>query len=237
MATITDSVTITFDGTRSVSLDVVFVNSTKFIKLRKSDAQVERMLTGLCVRSARRLTRTDIIEQIISLRNNKREKLIEAAEQAAVGAPAHDLGMDTTAPSKRRRSMQGVLPEIVEITTPSIGHIDGINMKVLMGDPIAPLLVEVTEQNVDYLKGYTEEQLRQSEAAVNTARVAGQIPAPCTGVVWSEQRWSFRARYKVNGQIKTKDFRPEIDPDVPLDAQMGAIEVAADAARVFMAAI
>ena len=241
MSAVRDSITIT---TPELPGGVTFlewreVANRRYLKVSKCDSKIVRLLTNHGNGTERALAGTSIIEDLLKLRNNRRQKLLEAnreSEEAAAGKPADDLGLDEMPMSKRpRAALQAALPDAVDVQTPQIESVQSISMSVLLPATTA-LWMEMTGENIDYLRAVVKIQMSEGsihrsrcrEQGVDSAVVAPS--APSTHVVWAWDRGSFRARVKSDdGRVKHKDFRPE-------STAAPAIEEAGEAAARYVAA-
>ena len=95
MCSITDVVQVTFpDAAPIVLRNIERRGDARFYKLIKSDPMVVRLITGHGIGEARMLAKTDIIEQLVAARNNKRQELLDGFAAAAGAAGVEDLGVD-----------------------------------------------------------------------------------------------------------------------------------------------
>ena len=163
----------------------------RFYKLIKSDPMVVRLLTGHGIGEARMLAKTDIIEQLVAARNNKRQELLDGFASAAGAAGAEDLGVDDDEqqPKKKLRRFDAQLPEIISIVGPSVEGIAGRSINVLMARPDQPVWVEISCDNFDYLRDVATCQIESGAVQVyapGASRAAeNRVPAPCRNVVWA----------------------------------------------------
>jgi len=140
--------------------------TSKYVRLAKTDARVSRLLCGRATRLSRPLSSTDVIETLMELRDERFRALCDDTPSCA-----EDLGLDhahadpATHRSKRRRSIaSSTLPDIVEIEAPSKGTLDALLMNVMLHSPGKPLWVELTTDNLDYIRAWVNMQLSSSSA-------------------------------------------------------------------------
>ena len=222
MSAVLDSVTVTTpefpSGVTFLHWDTVC--GRKYVKMAKSDPKVIRLITNHGHGNERSLASTDIIEQLIKLRNERRSKLLEDGKQRAAAASLHkeDLGIDQAPPAKRSKVVEVDLPEVIDVQTPAMEGVEPIVMSVMLGSPSAPLWMELSTQNVDFVRKYAAAEI----SAGDTKRSRGkeqpeieQIVSASPKVVWAKDRCSFRARVKSDdGRVKYKDFKPaSMSPD------------------------
>jgi len=114
----------------------------------------------------RPLSKTNIVEQLTALRNAKMKVDIASigAATASDDLDAFD-GLAAKKPSKKARLSAAVANVgIVTILTPTIGDVQGIDMKVLGGhQKWAPLYVELDPENIAYLRSACQWQLEHED--------------------------------------------------------------------------
>ena len=222
MSAVVDSLTVT---TPELPSGVTFLHwevvaGRKYIKLAKSDPKIIRLLTNHGHGNERSLAHTSIIEELIKLRNERRSKLMEENKQsaaAAAGKPQEDLGLDldidAQLPAKRSKTLQVALPEVIDLQTPAREGVDAIVMSVMLGSPTSPLWVELSTQNVDFVRNYVASEIEAGDIKRSRAKDRPEderVVPPAPNVVWAWDRGSFRARVKNDdGRVKFKDFKPE----------------------------
>ena len=186
------------------------VDDKRYIKVTKSDSKIVRLLVGQCSGKARLLTTTTIIEDIIKLRDQVRQELLEK-DQSNNNNNNKDLGIDAPQTRKRRKSSgEDDLPETVCVTAPAVGDVASQPMRVITGQQsLSPLWVELTVDNIEYLRACVGVQSSNSSAkrTEEDSDDAADMPNPGSGIIWSQQRCAYRVRYKVDGKLKCKDFR------------------------------
>ena len=214
MCTIEDSITVSTPDCQSVTLtNLVAHGPDKFAKFTKSSRLIEKLLAGKSCKGERVLAATDVLETLISLRNSKREQLLQGGDEGA----AEDLGLDGDTPcvsKKRRRQLKASLPSVVAIDAPSLDDVDGVRMKVLMNRPDEPLWIHLTVENLNYLRAYCSLQIegRHSRQPRFQRPKDEIVEAPAPGVVWAWDRSSYRARFKdEEGHRRTRDFKSSDD--------------------------
>ena len=134
------------------------VGDRHFWRVAKADQVVCRLLAGKSSSSERLLSRTDIIDRLVKLRNDAVLRL--DPEPAAMV----DLGLDdpATQPARKRtRAADRTWPDYVTITAPTIGPASSIDIRVLPALGSSPLWVELTPDIVGYLATTVSEQIEQ----------------------------------------------------------------------------
>ena len=82
MCTIQDTVQVTFGDDPPIvikSESWTEVDGLRFLRLAKSECYVTRLLTGKAVSKCRSLARTDILEQLIAIRNEQSDELLRSS--------------------------------------------------------------------------------------------------------------------------------------------------------------
>jgi hypothetical protein len=201
---------------------VQIVSGHKFVKVAKGDHKVIRLLSNQSSSCSRGLTKTTVIEDLIALRNQKRQELLHRRPEE--NQRRESLGIDSPAP-KRSKVSEASLPTIVELEVPAIGDAGSTSMRVLMAKPGTPLFIEATNSNIDYLRaavaaqiplgehsGCDGEQQRETNSSTengahwdSSEQVA--VPNAGPGISFVKVRQAYRVRYKEDGQVKWKDFR------------------------------
>ena len=222
MSAVLDSVTVT---TPDFPSGVTFLHwetvcGRKYIKMAKSDPKVIRLITNHGHGNERSLASTGIIEKLINIRNERRSKLVEDAKQSAAAArrPKEDLGIDQAPPAKRSKAVEVDLPEVIDVQTPAMEGVDPVVMSVMLGSPTAPLWMELSTQNVDFVRKYAAAEINAGDTKRSRGKEqpeSEQIVSASPMVVWARDRRSYRARVKGDdGRVKYKDFKPaSMSPD------------------------
>jgi hypothetical protein len=181
------------------------VGDITFINLKKSDQLVCRLLAGECVSGTRQLTNTDIVEKLVD-RRNKAYNMV--AEQSETGGK-EDLGLDEPATKKRRTTVEA-MPLTIDIDAPSCSMHVLHRMKILLSKPGSSLWVELTAENVQYLRDFVAEQRSEANAPQKEALPKlddGRIRSDVKGVSFSYTHTSWRASAKQDGKVVTKYLR------------------------------
>ncbi len=145
-----------------VTLDKCFeIEGKTFVSLSKGDRKVERLLLAESdaprLKNQRALANTDIIEQLLQLRE---DMYITVCSSLLPEKPMIDLGMNgeakqesAVAIKEKINKMKDIsVPKYALISTPTIGHVASASMNVILEcHAKAPLVMELTTANVDYL--------------------------------------------------------------------------------------
>ena len=133
MCEIVESVVVMLPDKQSViRWDWQEVDGIRFVKLKKSENYVSKLLTGKGIGKRRIPTATDIIDKIIEARDAKQDEILQAFETC--DATDKDLGLDAPPIKKRRVQKAQTLTEILTIVAPSgKPTIQGTPMRVLPG--------------------------------------------------------------------------------------------------------
>lgn len=214
MCTIEDSITVCTPDCQQLTFTNLIVHGPdKFAKFTKGSRLIEKLLAGKSCEGKRVLAATDVLETIISLRNSKREQLLQGGNEGA----AEDLGLDADTQSvskRRRRQLTASLPSVVAIDTPSLDGVDSVRMKVLLNRPDEPLWIHVTVDNLNYLRAYCSAQISGDWLKPDRSKRLqdDMVEALPPGVIWARDRSSYRARFKdAEGRWRTRDFKSSGD--------------------------
>ena len=239
------------DGLRSPLLlskpsNIVDEGDVKLIKVTKSDRRLETALlwnidsqrTNRTSERTRPLARTDIIEQLIELRNAKHAELL-AQEQGPV---QRNTGLNDDAPEasgqriSRRLKLLPRLAKAASIEAPRVGEIDGIRMLVLLSaSPTAPLYIEVKAANIEYLRQVVAYQISAGSVhrAPHQSASASVFGGGLTALRHGKYRFRCRKRRsdgsRANLYIKHADgdaakmIASEFDPDARKRRRQNAI--------------
>jgi hypothetical protein len=164
------------------------------------------------------LSRTDIVEQLIKLRDDATEAFFQ--EQTAQDDAPEELVVPTR-PKKRSRAAAFMLakPRFVAIVAPSFDGVASVPMRVRYAKKNESLWVELTPDTVDYLTVVVHMQLK--EGNIHREHASSMVDNP---VVVDRNGVSFsytRNQYRVTTPQKTKYFT--IDEAGPSDAEEQAI--------------
>lgn len=199
------------------------VDNRKFIKIAKGDHKIIRLLSSHSSSNERGLTKTSVIEDLIALRNTKRRELLQQPSEQEQGP--EDLGIDSAPAVKRHKVSDLDLPEVVQLEAPAIGRAGSTSMRVLMAKVGAPLNIEATNDNINYLREAIAEQISATsnldglgEAVPKAGPSSGSgvgtepsedpvIPSAGPGITFVKSRQAYRVRFKDKGQTRWKDFR------------------------------
>jgi hypothetical protein len=166
------------------------------------------------------LSRTDIVEQLIKLRDDAIEAFF-AEQTAKDDAPDELLGVVPTRPKKRSRAAAFMLakPRFVAIVAPSFDDIASQSMRVRYAKKNECLWLELSPDIVDYLTVVVNMQLE--EGNIHRPHASSMVDNPvivdCNGVSFSYTR----NKYRVTTPKVTKYF--PIDEAGPSDAEEQAI--------------
>ena len=104
----------------------------------------------------RRLANTDIIQRLIELR----DAAIDGELEKILGAATETLSVFAGASRKPKTKDRMLLPSATTITTPTICGVDGVVMKVLIKNKRAPLFMELTSDNIAYVREVCKAQMK-----------------------------------------------------------------------------
>ena len=133
-------------------LSTVLEEGREYMKVGKKDCKIARLLCDEYAAESRPLSKTDILESLVQLRDARYEELAEEPTEAG----KENLGIDKR--KARRKPPQKALPTSIVIQTPTIGDVAGIAMAVLLDHPGATLSMEVSTTNIAYLTAVVKNQ-------------------------------------------------------------------------------
>ncbi len=127
----------------------------KYMHMSNRLSYVNSLLIGRSVTSARSLARTDVIQKLLGLRNEKLDNIIKDMK------PQDQLSIFEEPTVKRTQIKTKVdVPSSVVVKAPAIGDNEGRFMRVLMSwKRTAPLYIEMDVNNLDYMRDACEWQL------------------------------------------------------------------------------
>ena len=175
------------------------IDSRVFFNLKKTNYMVAKLLTGWCgdehgdVERKRAIFKTDIIEQIAALRNTL---FYQSVFNDDVPSVAKRYA------SKKLRPLVIQAPETGVLDAPCVGRVGGVQMRVVVNKPNAPVYVELNDANITYLRDAAEVQFTRGDIEprkhprltvpeIDRVEVPGQ-----PGVSFSYARQAFRTDVK-----------------------------------------
>ena len=232
MCSLEDTITVSFPNGTPVTLTNLYEHGgDRYAKFTKSDNRIVRLLYGSTPKD-RVLAKTDILEVLVSLRNKKRDALLDELSKP----PPDDLGIDADTErvsKKRRRDLEHTLPQVITIDGPSFGSVEGIQLQVWLSRPEHPLWLHVTPTNIDYMRAIVAAQIQADTLKRSRSNRLEPIEQVAPGVVWAWDRKAYRARFKDNdGNRRTRDFKAvdqavdflQCRGDASCDAEFGALQ-------------
>lgn len=211
------------------------VDGKRFIKLSKMDPKISRLLLGEAPGKKRGLSDTNIVEELVKLRNAAVDKAVMAKYSASTSKAEEDLGVGTSEKlldAKRRKIVEESLPKHIDIDVPGVGGSEGYSLSVLTVAGQVVVSVELVAESINFLHKVVETQLSNSskaEASSSQAEAEQQPEEqpeakPASGVWWYPQKKAWRVKYMVEGKQKYKFFKPSDsqDPVVVANAEAEA---------------
>ena len=132
-------------------------NVSTYVKIAKADYEVYHLLGIEVIPLDRTLSKSTIIEQLIALREERRQELNEKGETGESNY-IEEASIFATQ-RKKRPADKSALPDVISIDAPTVGDVEGITMKVMMGKSREPLNIELTRENVLYLAKVSQQQI------------------------------------------------------------------------------
>lgn len=224
MVSIRQAVEISIPNTKGAHtyLPIEQVGGHQFFHLAKKDRRIQRMLLGDSDTAAmsdisRPLANTSIVEKITDLRDKAfREKM---------GIDEVGQGASKVVRYSRSKCLMGKmlqLDDYVTISLPTVGDLSPIDAKVLLSKPKSPLMIEMSEAVVDYLRSFVSNEVSTGDTKRKHPRdmipEGERVTSDQVGVSYSYTRKQFRAS---QGGI-TRFFKPK-DNDLG-EAELLAVE-------------
>ena len=161
---------------RKVSItDFKSEGGVSYMRLSKQDHSMIGVLNikRLDDEGQRMLSHTDVFEKISQLRTDAYNR-----EVLKVGGEAdHELqcfgGDESSGPKRVSRAVRADLPAAVNIKTPDVGDVLGIDASVLLGNAHAPLYIEISEDVLKYLSAAVNYQIENMQIK-RTRRINGK---------------------------------------------------------------
>ena len=198
------------------------VEGATYFRVVKSDNTIARLFLNDQEDRihTRPLSKTDIVEQVSSLRNSAYYSLLE--DEADMNEGKEDLGLDGPVDRvlrrNRPRKSMDELPKVVTLSAPDIMDIAGVQMRVLMHKPGQALWVELTEANLNYFRLVIEQQIAKGDIkrhhARDTVDATARVVTGSKGVSFSYKRSSVRVKSSAaDGKTTNKYFKVKGDMD------------------------
>ena len=188
---------VRFDHTAVVKHD-----DKSFLKVIKYDRKMERLLLGesdeeKVKNMARPLSHTDIIENLLQLREAKYKELVGELQKDAAAQKSTGLNEEAEPARKISQAMLDQLPKFATIDAPLVGGVASRKMQVVLeSNARPPLYMELTTSNFEYLQKAVAHQIeagttkrkapRSSDKgglAVGVSRINSGRSAGCLRVV------------------------------------------------------
>ena len=145
-----------------------------YMRISKSDPSMIGILNIKRIDSEgqRMLSHTDVIETITGIRDSKFTELVAGIVSDENGAPpdgglacCDEGGCSDQSPGTKRipRIVLAQMPETVTITTPTVGDVQGIDVKVVLGNAHSPLYMHLCEALIKYLSEAVHFQINNME--------------------------------------------------------------------------
>jgi hypothetical protein len=189
------------------------VESRTYFKVSKGDQQITRLLVQSKYQACDRpLSRTDVVERLVSLRNSAYHSLLMQPSDDDEGK--EDLGLD--GPPQPRKAAEVDLPASLIVQVPDVEGVLGIDMRIeLCKTRSSGLWVELTTDNINFLIAVVNRQIASGEIKRQHARDRVDeddrmdMSEASAGVSYSYKRSCVRARGVVEGKQATKYFKFE----------------------------
>ena len=203
-----------------VFLETKGIDERMYFNLKKSDYSVAKLLTHRIrgndaddgdkkYKPLTEIFKTGIIEEILTLKNDLFENSV-FKDDKPTGQPRYT--------SKKVRPLVIMAPDTGVINAPSVGSVGGIPIRVVINSPGAPLLIELSDENLTYLRDVSELQITRGDAEPPKRRrvtvpESDRVEVPGQpGVSYSYVRQAFRATVlDDNGKLRNNYFKTKTD--------------------------
>ena len=166
-----------------------------FWRVSKADHVVNRLLMSSSERGERRLSRSDVLEQLQDLRNKRVDDIVnpKAAEDLRL-----DDECEVQQPRKKWKQALAECPPYVQIETPDIGDALSISVRVIPAPKTQPLWLELSVLVIDYLRKAIAHQV--DDGSIKRSRAT--YHSSHKGVSYDLTHKAFRARRPSDGSNK-----------------------------------
>ena len=180
-----------------------------YMRVSKSDPSMIGILNTKRIDSEgqRMLSHTDVIETITGIRDSKFTELVAAIVSDENGAPpdgglacCDEGGCSDQSPGTKRisRVVLAQMPETVTITTPTVGDVQGVDVKVVLGNAHSPLYMHLCEALIKYLSEAVHFQINNMEIKRTRHRKktkdSNVQPGPPSSPSRKSRRWNLGPR-------------------------------------------
>jgi hypothetical protein len=177
------------------SSTIQYVGDQPYMHLTKRGSAV-RALLGITYAGKQGPNTTNIIEQLMELRNTARKELIKQK----LMQPKDDMGLDDVVQQASKAKMKQAiadLPETINIVVPRIGQIDARTVNVKMGQGNSPLYISCDASTIEYMYSVCKNQIDNKEVT-KKEKISGKRG------IHKLKNGSFRIPYMSEGKKKLK---------------------------------
>lgn len=164
-----------------------------------------RLIVGEAIGKKRVLTDTTVFEELRQLRNKAIDAEIRKS-MAPTDTSKDNLGLDEAdapVPTKKRKSLQESLPAIIEVVVPRGADAGGIPMRMLNSGPTEPVTVELSPENLNWMRWAITRQLEAEATEPSTHGASSSA-----GVHWVESKKAWRVKYTdEDGKTRWKHWK------------------------------
>ena len=200
--------------------DSKMVDNQLYVRLLKSESLTCNLMNVKRTKDmARPLSHTDILEQLVALRNKKYKEVTKLPVEET-------LSIFDTAERKSKKNAAAALhelPEVLTIMAPTIDDIDGIEIKTTLEKPhVYAVYVECSTNVIEYLSKVCRYQIdagavkRQHPRTAADEKINVEVRG-VTPVYRGKSAGGFRVQYNDGCKVKTKRIRTG-DGDTDLNA-------------------
>ena len=197
---------------QGILINVVMAQGKMFMECKNKDRKFEALVVPRAMRqSSRPLARTSIIEDLVALR----DEIMASRLHTSVRALKERLSVRNFTRRKTKAEMEVHEGEMCTVEGPSMGNVAGRSMQVLLTKLSNPLLLELTSENLAYLRDVCSHQIAKGEVHNQQPRerIREEVRAPIdettrgTYTLYGQQKVIARKRTQGSNKVKTKTFQ------------------------------
>ena len=152
-----------------VPVVTVGLERKRFVRISKVDPKMQRILLG---EDAKRMSSTDVIEQVRTLK--------DTVWDSHMGKPAKGQRRygGQTLQARALKARRLAMPETCHITAPTFGDLGGFEMLVELSRPGRALVMELTLENLNYIRSALLWQLANGASPMKRQRTIDVLTLP-----------------------------------------------------------
>ena len=183
------------------SFRLVEQDGKSFFNLKKADRKIARLIFG--TKRVEDIRRTDIIEKITKLRDERFKELLALPPTAKV--------WQKRLTHKKVIGKATSLPDVITICAPSVSNIEATDMNVICSKGGVPLWIEMNEDNLTYISKAMHAQVESGDIVCKHPRDnhtdQSRVSCPAPGICFAHDRNSWRVTTPIDNSTKAKRTR------------------------------